>query len=201
MANQSMFQMQFAHSRSLTPEEVAEKQFTIFIPYAIIGVIITMGGLLILTLYFYKRYIPPKERKLPVAFDEQMPKQLSRMEKLELWKKSVPSFYIILIISLGSLMCFAYYGLEMTYFQFLAQFSTAVPLPIEGSSAAYLEAATGGAYSLGGFIALLCSLKMHPEHMIYTNFVLMNIGVVILLLNYTTSLSMFWAGNVIVGFG
>ena len=180
---------------------ILEKRATIFIPYAIIGAIVTIGGTMLGSLYFYKRYIPPKERKLPVSFDEQMPKQLSRMEKLELWKKSVPSFYIILIISLGSSMLFAYYGLEVTYFQFLAQFTTAVPLPIAGSMAANLEAATGAAYSIGGFIAIMASMRIHPQNMIYLNFVLMNIGIIMLNLFYQSNLTVFWLGNIFVGFG
>ena len=123
------------------------------------------------------------------------------MEKLELWKKSVPSFYIILIISIGSCLLFAYYGLEVTYFQFMAQFTTAVPLPIAGSGAAHMEAATGAAYSIGGFIAIMASLRFHPERMIYVNFVLMNVGAVILNYAYRESLPWFWVGNVIIGFG
>ena len=130
-----------------------------------------------------------------------MPKQLSRMEKLELWKKSVPSFYIILVISLGSCLLFAYYGLEVTYFQFMAQFSTAVPLPISGSSSANLEAATGTSYAIGGFLAVFASFKFHPQRMIYVNFVLMNVGGVILNLSFQNSLVWFWVGNIIMGFG
>lgn len=186
---------------NLTPEEIATKRATLFAPYAIIGSIVALGGVLLGGLYFYKAYIPPKERKLPVSFDEQMPKQLSRMDKLELWKKSVPSFYIILIISLGSCLLFAYYGLEVTYFQFMAQFSTAVPLPIKGAASANLEAATGSAYAIGGFIALLASLRFHPQRMIYINFILMNVGGVILNFAFNSSLSWFWIGNIIMGFG
>ncbi len=186
---------------SLTPEDIATKRATLFAPYAIIGSIVALGGFILGGLYFYKAYIPPKERKLPVSFDEQMPKQLSRMEKLELWKKSVPSFYIILIISLGSCLLFAYYGLEVTYFQFMAQFSTAVPLPISGSASANLEAATGTSYAIGGFLALLASFKFHPQRMIYINFVLMNVGGVILNLTFQKSLEWFWIGNIIMGFG
>lgn len=193
--------LESSHHHELTDEMILEKRATIFIPYAIIGAIVTIGGTMLGSLYFYKRYIPPKERKLPVSFDEQMPKQLSRMEKLELWKKSVPSFYIILIISLGSSMLFAYYGLEVTYFQFLAQFTTAVPLPIAGSMAANLEAATGAAYSIGGFIAIMASMRIHPQNMIYLNFVLMNIGIIMLNLFYQSNLTVFWLGNIFVGFG
>ncbi|OTF79213.1 Sodium-dependent glucose transporter-like protein, partial [Euroglyphus maynei] len=104
-----------------------------------------------------------------------MPKQLTRSEKIELWKRSLPSFYIISIIILGSVMLWSYYGLEVTFFQFLAQFSNAVPLPIQGTMSANLEAATGSAYAIGGLLATWASFRIHPEHMIYLNFILMNI--------------------------
>lgn len=189
------------HTHGLTPEEIAEERANLAIPYSITGGVVALGGFVLLGLYLYKKYIPPKERKLPQSFDEQMPKQLNRIDKLILWKKSVPSFYIISIISLGSLMIWSYYGFEMTYFQFLAQFTTATPLPIAGSMSANLEAATGGAYAFGGFLAILASLRFHPEHMIYVNFVLMNIGNVIMILVYRSSLSWYWIGNIFIGFG
>lgn len=83
----------------------------------------------------------------------------------------------------------------------MAQFSTAVPLPISGSASANLEAATGTSYAIGGFLALLASFKFHPQRMIYINFVLMNVGGVILNLTFQKSLEWFWIGNIIMGFG
>jgi len=91
-----------------------------------------LGAIALLSLYCFKKYVPPKEPKIPQAFNEQMPKQLSRKEKMEIWKNSVPSFYMIGIIALGSILLCVYYGLEVTYFQFMAQFVTSTPLPISG---------------------------------------------------------------------
>lgn len=181
--------------------EVNKLRANLLIPYSITSVIVAAGGIILLIMFFYKRYIPPKERQLPVSFEEQMPKQLTRMEKLELWKRSVPSFYIISIILLGSLLICFYYGLEVTYFQFLAQFSNAVPLPIHGSMSANLESATGAAYAFGGLLATWASFRFHPESLIYLNFIFVNIGNFILLFSANTSLIPFWIGNIIVGFG
>ncbi|KAH9527966.1 hypothetical protein DERF_001948 [Dermatophagoides farinae] len=185
----------------LSDYEIQHRRQTLFIPYLITGLIVSAGGIILLGLYLYKSYIPPQERKLPASFDQQMPKQLTRSEKIELWKRSLPSFYIISIIILGSVMLWSYYGLEVTFFQFLAQFSNAVPLPIHGSMSANLEAATGSAYAIGGLLAIWASFQIHPENMIYLNFILMNIGNYILLKCSETSLPWFWVGNIVIGFG
>lgn len=170
------------------------------IPYSVTGGIVSLGGILLLALYLYKRYIPPKERQLPVSFDHQMPQQLSRMEKLELWKQSVPSFYIVSIIGFGSALIGIYYGLEVTYFQFLAEFST-ITMSIKGRDSANLEAATGLAYAVGGLLATLASFRLQPQNMVYVNFYLMNVGVVIVAFVWESSLVAFCIGNVIFGFG
>lgn len=185
----------------LSDDEIEHRRRTLFIPYLITGLIVSAGGIILLGLFLYKRYVPPKERKLPASFDQQMPKQLTRSEKIELWKRSLPSFYIISIIILGSVMLWSYYGLEVTFFQFLAQFSNAVPLPIHGTMSANLEAATGSAYAIGGLLATWASFHFHPEHMIYLNFILMNIGNYILLSCSESSLLWFWIGNIVIGFG
>lgn len=70
-----------------------------------------------MSLYCYKKYVPPTEPKAPLAFNEQMPETLSRKEKFELWRNSVPSYYMIALISLGSILLCAYYGLEVSYAQ------------------------------------------------------------------------------------
>lgn len=181
--------------------EVAKLRANLLIPYSITGAIVAAGGIILLIMFLYKRYIPPKERQLPVSFDEQMPKQLTRIEKLELWKRSVPSFYIISIILLGSLLICFYYGLEVTYFQFLAQFSNAAPIPIHGSMSANLESATGAAYAFGGLLATWASFRFHPESLIYLNFIFVNIGNFILLFYTNNSLVFFWIGNITIGFG
>ncbi|UXI18778.1 hypothetical protein NH340_JMT04721 [Sarcoptes scabiei] len=180
---------------------IDERRFQLFIPYSITGSIVALGGLILLVLFFYKRYHPPQERKLPVSFDEQMPKQLTRSEKIELWKRSVPSFYIISIILLGSLLIWSYYGLEVTYLQFLAQFSNAVPLPIHGTMSANLEAATGTAYAIGGLLATIASFRVHSQHMIYVNFFVINLGTIVLWIFSESSLLGFWIGNILVGLG
>jgi hypothetical protein len=91
-----------------------------------------LGAIALLSLYCFKKYVPPKELKVPQAFNQQMPKELSRKEKVQLWRNSVPSYYIIGLICLGSILLSTYYGLEVTYFQFMAQFVTSTPLPISG---------------------------------------------------------------------
>lgn len=184
---------------------IEETRHNLMIPFSITGAIVLLGGLMLLSMFWYKKYIPPKERQLPVSFDEQMPTQLTRMEKLELWRKSVPSFYIILIITFGSLLICVYYGIEVTYFQFVAQYSTATPLPIHGKDSANLEAATGTAYAIGGLIATLVSFRVKPQHMVYVNFFLMNVGSIILqyfaVCEYDYCLKLFWVANIIIGFG
>lgn len=181
---------------------IEETQRRLFIPYAITGSIVVGAGVFLLVLYVYKRYIPPVDRKLPQSFQEQLPQQMTYRDKLEIWKQSVPSFYTLTTITMGSFLFFFYYGTEVTYYQYLASFATATPIPIEGSDSAKLEAATGGAYALGGLIATLVSLKVHPEHMIYLNFVLINVANVILWIAIgSQSLIMFITGNIIMGLG
>ena len=85
-----------------------------------------------MVLFLYKKYVPPHEPKAPPAFAEEMPKELTNLEKFQLWRETIPSSYGILLIVFGSVLLLVYYGLEVTYFQFMAQFITSTPLPIYG---------------------------------------------------------------------
>ena len=96
--------------------------------------IVCLGGIALLVLYIYKKYVPPMEPKAPGAFSEEMPQELTNYEKFQLWRENIPSSYTFLLITFGSLLLLVYYGLEVTYFQFMAQFITATPLPIQGQS-------------------------------------------------------------------
>ncbi|CAG2123347.1 unnamed protein product, partial [Medioppia subpectinata] len=102
----------------------AEPKFEsiLYIPYLISAGIVASGGLALLALYIYKKYVPPRIPHAPPAFAEEMPKELSNMEKFEIWKENIPSSYTITLITVGSCLLMTYYGLEVTYLQFLAQF-------------------------------------------------------------------------------
>ncbi|XP_054165097.1 sodium-dependent glucose transporter 1B-like [Oppia nitens] len=173
----------------------------LYIPYLISAGIVAMGGIALLALFIYKKYQPPRLPHAPPAFAEEMPTELSTLEKFQIWKENIPSSYTMTLIVLGSFLLLAYYGLEVTYFQFMAQFITSTPLPIYGTMSALVETATGAAYAIGGGISIYLSIKLRPDQMIYFNFLIINIGCILLIIFYTTQVSVLWIGNILVGLG
>ncbi|CAG2119731.1 unnamed protein product [Medioppia subpectinata] len=66
---------------------------------------------------------------------------------------------------------------------------------------AYVETATGATYALGGLICIYLSTKLKPQHMIYVNFAIINVGSIVLIVFYKTDISMLWLGNSLIGLG
>ena len=116
----------------------------LIIPYVITAVILIIGAISLSILFIYKRYVPPKEEKIPAAFQEQMPSAMSYYDKFLLWKESLPSVFSRNVIAIGSILILFYYGIEVTYFQFVVSFVNNSEVPINGSTAAHIEAALAG---------------------------------------------------------
>ena len=116
----------------------------LIIPYVITAIILMIGAILLLILFIYKKYVPPKEEKIPTAFQEQMPSAMSYYDKFLLWKESLPSIFSRNVIAIGAILLLFYYGIEVTYFQFVVSFVNNSKVPINGSTAAHIEAALAG---------------------------------------------------------
>lgn len=181
--------------------EIEARRYALLIPYSAVAIFMFLGGVALSILFLYKRYIPPQERNRPKAFEDSVPKQLQEEQKQKLWQNSLPSVHKATMILLGAIMLGSYFGLEVTYIDYVSSFATAAPPEIEGKQSAMLASATGGMYSLGGLIATIVSIYVAPEHMIYTNFVLINVASFILLVYGFESLTMFWIGNLVMGLG
>ena len=70
-----------------------------------------------------------------------------------------------------------------------------------GMQSALVETATGATYAFGGLISIYLSTKLKPQQMIYFNFVVINIGAIVLIIFYQTDIDMLWLGNALVGLG
>ena len=116
----------------------------LIIPYVITAIILMIGAISLLILFIYKKYVPPKEEKIPTAFQEQMPSAMSYYDKFLLWKESLPSIFSRNVIAIGAILLLFYYGIEVTYFQFVVSFVNNSEVPINGSTAAHIEAALAG---------------------------------------------------------
>ncbi|CAG2179435.1 unnamed protein product [Oppiella nova] len=150
-----------SHScKQITTTVAPKHESRLYIPYLIIAGIVASGGLALLALYIYKKYVPPRLPHAPPAFAEEMPQELTNFEKFQIWKENIPNSYTMILISVGSVLLLAYYGLEMTYLQFLAQFITSTPLPIFGMQSALVETATGATYAFGGLISIYLSKQI-----------------------------------------
>ena len=92
-------------------------------------------------------------------------------------------------------------GMEQMHLQFLPTFAVNTELDISPSSAAMMSSAAALAFTIGRGLSIPLAIKLKPQTILYTNHFLMFLGTIILAMYANSSVTMLWAGNIILGVG
>ncbi|UXI22286.1 FAM76A protein [Sarcoptes scabiei] len=186
--------------------------YLIHIPYAIAGAITIFSAMIVLGLFFYKKYEPPRKFKAPNddqlsyqskkkssilqnGLEPPMPLRLTRSKNLH------QTFMTVWIVLMGSMFFTLFVGMEQMHLQFLPTFAVNTDLNLSPSSAAMISSAAALAFTIGRCLSIPLAIKFRPQTILYTNHILMLIGTILLAAYANTSERMLWIGNIVLGCG
>ncbi|XP_054157271.1 major facilitator superfamily domain-containing protein 4A-like [Oppia nitens] len=109
--------------------------------------------------------------------------------------------YLISILITGSIMLCFYEGMENINFEYLSTFNVNTDLKLSEQTSDVIMSVMSASYTLGRGIGIILAIKVQPKYFLYTNFILISIGNLILYLSANTSEIWLYVGTVILGFG
>ncbi|KAH9417978.1 hypothetical protein DERP_008231 [Dermatophagoides pteronyssinus] len=193
----------FSHIDSVDPID-----YLIYIPYAIAGAITVFSALVVLGLYYHKKYEPPTKvrRSQEIKTDKSDVAMLENgLEPPFPCKRSftdrMPPFITIWLVGMGSLFLTFFVGMEQMHLQFLPTFAVNTELDLSPSTAAMMSSAAALAFTVGRCVSIPLAIKLKPQTILYTNHFLMLLGTILLAIYANNSETMLWVGNIILGCG
>lgn len=135
-----------------TVESASESR--IHIPYGFGGLTIGLSGVLVIILYFYKKYEPPKSHQENIAAALV---QNAKEEKIGPWRKFTnsvrtqlyPSHYAFSLILMAAIFMAVFLGMEWAMFQYFPSFAVFSKCHVSKKEAAYISTGLSLAFTLG----------------------------------------------------
>lgn len=200
------------HSNVHTTESPSTEESKIHIPFLIIGALNTVALAFQLFLFtFYRYHTPPmyanenfeliddaKNIPSPMETDLSGTVSINQQESVNVMGVSHRKIKLIVftVVFLGS-----YQAMEVSTMQFLPMFGQYSDLKMTESAAAYVLTGMMGTFAIGRLIGIIITMKVRPELIILTNFILIVAANSILLVWANSNLTMFWIGSCILGAG
>ena len=158
--------------------------FRLEVPFAINGVFLIVSAILLLLLYCYRPYIPPKSQEKAIKFE-------------------FPKKWELIYILLGVFIIGPYAGLELMNFQLIPTFLQDSYQHISDSQSSQLLAILTGVFAITRLINFVVAIKYWTKNYIYVNLILIFISNILLFLyeycEYSEGVLM--AGLIIMGIG
>lgn len=187
-------------------DPVDQIDYLIYIPYSIAGGVTIFSALIVLLLYYIKKYEPPVKAKPEIDLTKTSGNILENglesitPRKRTLWDRRPPCLTIWLV-AMGSLFLTFFVGMEQMHLQFLPTFAVNTDLNISPSTAAMMSSAAAFSFTIGRCLSIPLAIKLKPQTILYTNHVLMLLGTIILAIYANSSETMLWVGNIVLGCG
>lgn len=178
----------------------------LFIPYTIIGILVSINAIAQILLFIFMRYYPPPPEK-EVTNDLELKSSDNDTEKYvannqgSRFKIGSWSLAKFRMVALSAAFYGAYPGMEMCTFQFLPKFGQNSDLKLSESESAYVLTGMTAAFAVGRAIAIIVVFKVSTKLILWTNIVLAVVANVILIGWATSNLTMLWTASIIFGFG
>lgn len=179
----------------------------LFIPYLIVGILVSINAIAQILLFIFMRYYPPPPEK--EATDQLESDDENRPVVAQETSNEVTSGFTIgtwslakfRMIALAAAFYGAYTGFEFCNFQFFPKFGQNSDLKLSESESAYVLTGMTASYAVGRAIAIIIVFKISTQLILWTNIVLVTVANVILVGWATSNLTLFWASGIIFGLG
>jgi len=179
------------------------KNERMWIPFTVVGIIVTIAVVIQSYLFAFQRYVPLLESEqldLERSNNNIQSKDPDKLESTPPRKEMNPKYLKWTLIVLSAKFLGFYSGMEMVSFQFISIFAQFGELGFSESQGAQVITALTGSYAVGRGVGIFAILKIPPQFMLGVNLIILFAASIVLLVIGNSTVGL-WVGVCLLGIG